>query len=136
MGAALVMVGMNKPQWGITIIKTGQYLFAAALMGFGILHYIYNNYIITLIPTWLPAKTFLSWLVMVAFFASAISLFIGKQVKLAMYLLSAMFFLWVLILHLPRALRENAEPEYTSLFVALGMSGMALLMKTVQKVDK
>jgi uncharacterized membrane protein len=136
LSGALVMTGMNKPGTGSTYIKTGQYLFAATLIGFGILHYIYNDYIITLIPAWLPAKTFLSWLVLIAFFAAAFSLILGKLVKLAMYLLSAMFFIWVIILHLPRALDKQAEPECTSLFVALAMSGMALIMYAAGKASK
>jgi hypothetical protein len=66
---------------------------------------------------------------MVAFFASAISFIIQKQVKLSGTLLGLMFFIWVLILHLPRVIANiHTEPEWTSLFVALAFSGIAVLI--------
>lgn len=120
----------------------GKYLFALCLFVFGIQHWLYAQYIATLIPTWIPQPLFWSYFVMVVFLAVALSILIQKLTNLAGLLLSLMFILWVLILHLPRAITKSTEPEYTSLFVALAMGGMALLIaampnkKPFQKIDK
>jgi uncharacterized membrane protein len=127
LSGALMIAGINRPNAGILLVRIGHCLLVATLIGFGILHYIYLTYITTLIPAWMPGKTILAWVVTIAFFAAALSLLIRKQVKLAMDLLSLMFFLWVLMLHLPRAIKIQIEPEWTSVFVALAMSGIAQL---------
>ncbi|MFT3822907.1 MAG: hypothetical protein QM731_03265 [Chitinophagaceae bacterium] len=129
---ALIITGINQSGGGALLIRTGHYVFALALAGFGILHYVYLNYITTLIPGWLPAKTFLAWLVMSAFFAAALSLLLKKFVQLSMSLMSVMFIIWVFILHLPRAVNAQMETEWTSLFVALAMSGIALLVSAAR----
>lgn len=104
----------------------GRWLFAGSLLIFAIQHYIYANYIATLIPAWIPARLFWSYFVGVAFAGTAISLIVNWQRKLATVLLGTMFLLWVVILHAPRvATHLQTEPEWTSLFVALAMSGIA-----------
>ena len=45
----------------------GRYLFLLALIVFGVQHYLYLNYITTLIPGWMPGHLFWAWLVMIAF---------------------------------------------------------------------
>jgi hypothetical protein len=65
----------------------------------------------------------------VAFLLTALSLTWKKKVQLSTTLLGIMFFLWVWGLHLPRALAApRAEPEWTSTFVALAMSGIAFTL--------
>jgi len=106
-----------------------KYLFLSALIVFGIQHYIYLKFITTLIPGWLPGHLFWAWVVMIAFFGAALSILINIKVRLTALLLSLMFLLWVVILHLPRAFGSmNSEPEWTSLFVALAMCGVSLLL--------
>ncbi|RFM29036.1 hypothetical protein [Deminuibacter soli] len=110
-------------------INVAVWLFAAAMLIFGVQHYMYATFIATLIPAWIPAKMFWSYLVMVAFFAAAISLFIRVQSRVAALLLSIMFLLWFVLLHIPRvAAQPRTETEWTSLFVVLGMGGIALLV--------
>lgn len=131
---ALLLAGIYQPNARLPLIPIATYGLAAMWIGFGILHWIYLTYLTTLVPAFLPGKTFFAWLVMFAFFAAGASLLIRKQVKLAMDLLSLMFFLWVLMLHLPRAIKIQLEPEWTSLFVALAMSGIAQLTYAATKV--
>jgi uncharacterized membrane protein len=110
----------------------GRYLFLSALIIFGIQHYMYLKFIATLIPVWLPFPMFWAVLVMVAFFAASISILINIKIRLTTWLLSLMFLLWVLILHIPRALSNmNSEPEWTSLFVALAMGGTSMLLASI-----
>lgn len=113
-----------KPLNGMATL--GQYLYAVALVVFAVLHIKYNDYIQTLIPTWMPGHVFLSYVVIAAFLLSAFSLFTGLKLMLASGLLGIMFLLWVLLLHAPRAVgKMTVEPEWSSLFVALAVCGAA-----------
>ncbi|GAB4038334.1 hypothetical protein [Spirosoma gilvum] len=107
----------------------GRYLLAAALLMFAILHGQYADYIATLIPAWIPATLFWAYFVGVAFGASALSFTLNRQISLSAGLLGLMFFGWVLVLHVPRvATKPHSEPEWTSLSVALMMSGICWLL--------
>jgi uncharacterized membrane protein len=107
----------------------GKYLFAVALLVFGVQHFMYAEFITTLIPAWIPAKIFLNYLIMIAFFGTAISLIINKLTNISTMLLGLMFLIWVLILHAPRVtIKPNIEAEWTSMFIALAMCGIAFML--------
>lgn len=129
MGGILILLSITSKDGGAKLIKTGTYLFSLGLLVFGVQHYMYAQFVANLIPAWIPARLFWDYLVMVAFFASAISFIIHKLSKLAGTLLGLMFLIWVLILHLPRVIASiHTEPEWTSLFVALAFSGISFLL--------
>ncbi len=122
-GALMLIRSANR-----AIFKIAKFLFVAALVVFGVQHCIYAGYVATLIPAWVPGHLFWTYVAMAGFFATAISLAINKFVRLSTSLLSVMFILWVLTLHIPRVLASSKiEPEWTSLFIAFAMSGIALL---------
>lgn len=107
----------------------GHYLFALSLFVFCIQHIMYFDYIQSLIPTWMPVRMVLDYVVVVAYLLCGISFVIGQRVGLAATWLGIMFFLWVLLLHAPRAIGKwNVETEWTSLFVALAVCGVAFSM--------
>ena len=118
-----------KPEWDRmmrTMNVISRYLLAVSLVIFGILHVQYFDYILTLIPSWIPAPVFWSCLVTAAFFLTALSLITRMKMSLATVLLGSMFLLWVLVLHFPRAISKlTIEPEWSSLFVALAFCGIA-----------
>ncbi|MBB6110057.1 hypothetical protein [Mucilaginibacter lappiensis] len=129
MGGTLILLGATSKDSGTKLIKTGTYLFSIGLLVFGVQHYMYAQFVANLIPAWIPARLFWDYLVMVAFFASAISFIIQRLTHLAGALLGLMFLIWVLILHLPRVIASiHTEPEWTSLFVALAFSGISFLI--------
>ena len=110
-------------------IAIGRLLFTVSLIVFGILHFLYAAFIATLIPTWIPGRLFWAYFVGVGFLATALSLLLRKQMTLATNLLGLMFLLWVVGLHAPRVVANpQIEPEWTSLFIALAMSGISFAM--------
>ncbi len=111
------------------LILIGSYVFAVSIFVFAVLHLKYLDFIVTLIPAWLPFRLLWAYVVMVAFFAASISLFFRVLVRLSTSLLALMFFIWFCILHIPRvAASLHSETEWTSLFVVLIFSGIALLI--------
>jgi hypothetical protein len=135
-------IGTKDRRWrrvtGIAALA-GIYLFALSLVVFAVLHIRYNAYILTLIPGWMPAPVFLSYLVIAGFLLASFSLFTNLRVPMASGLLGGMFLLWVLILHGPRVIGKwHVETEWASLFVALAVCGIAFSIyrrATVNHID-
>jgi uncharacterized membrane protein len=113
----------------------GKYLFAIAIIIFGIQHFMYEKFIISLVPLWIPFKIFWLYLVKAGFILTGISIIFNFQTKLGLILLGIMFLSWILILHGPRvAATPKIEPEWTSFFVALAMcSGCFILTSQTKK---
>ncbi|MEO6688844.1 MAG: hypothetical protein ABIS07_05280 [Dokdonella sp.] len=107
----------------------GRYLFGVSLPAFGILHFIYNDYVASVIPGWIPAHMFWAWFTGVAHFAAGVAILVNVKARLAATLAGVMYGCWVLILHVPRALAApNSRAEWTSLAVALSLTGAAWLV--------
>jgi len=122
-GAALVLAGAH------TSIKLGRVLFAVSLVVFGVQHFLYAHFIATLVPSWILGHLFWAYFVGIAFVAAALSIATQIKIDLAATWLGVMFLLWVVVLHLPRAAAAlHNGNEWTSLFVALEMSGGAFML--------
>jgi uncharacterized membrane protein YphA (DoxX/SURF4 family) len=107
------------------LLRYGIILFALSLFVFATQHFMYADFIATLVPAWIPFKLFWAYFIGVAFFLSSISLLTNIKTRLASALLGLMFLFWVIFLHLPRvAAATHIEPEKTSMFIALAMCGI------------
>ena len=126
---ALTLPPARSDSRGEGIVRAGSLFFAISLVIFGILHFMYADYIATLIPSWIPARLFWAYFVGVAFFATTISIVIKKKTYLATTLLGFMFFFWEISLHIPRVIASphNAD-EWTSAAIALAMSGSSFAL--------
>ncbi|GAB3325581.1 hypothetical protein GCM10027299_23880 [Larkinella ripae] len=135
-GGAIFLSGffLTASARGFHLASTGRWLFIASLIVFGIQHLMYADYIATLIPAWIPAPLGWAYFVGLAFFATALSLSIRRQSRFSATLLGLMFLLWVLLLHLPRVMvRFRTETEWTSLWIALAMGGIAFLFASAEE---
>jgi uncharacterized membrane protein YphA (DoxX/SURF4 family) len=122
-GAAWFLTGTPRGE------RLGRLCFAASLPGFGVLHFIYSDYVAYVIPAWIPAHTFWAYATGVAHVAAGASLATGVKARLAAPLLAAMFGGWVILLHIPRVAADLGKlPEWTSLFVCLAMFGASWLI--------
>ena len=132
-GASLVLMAQftssAHTQPGAWFQLAGRILFGGSLIVFGVQHVIYGAFVATLIPAWIPGRLFLAYFVGLAFFAAALAIVSGRVAALAATLLGTMFLSWVLVLHAPRvaAALHNGN-EWTSLFIALAMSGGAFIV--------
>ena len=131
--AALMIIAINHNYKFLSLIAC--ILFALTLVGFGILHWVYFDYILTLIPNWIPVKPFWGWVVLIAFSGAAISLLVAQWLRISMLLLNCMFLIWAIVLHIPRVVQLKAEPEWTSLFVAIAMAGIAQIAYSARKTS-
>jgi uncharacterized membrane protein len=107
----------------------GRVVFAIALVVFAAQHFLYVKFVATIVPAWIPARLFWSFFVGVAFIAAALAIVTTKMARTASVLLGTMFFIWVVILHMPRvAANPRDGNEVTSLLVALAMSGVSFIL--------
>jgi uncharacterized membrane protein len=127
-GAAAVLALPDAP-------ALGRICYAASLPVFGIQHFLYRDYVASVIPDWIPGHMFWALATGVAEIAAGASLLAQVKHRLAAPLLALMFAIFVVVVHVPRALAAaNHGPEWTSLFVAAAMCGSALVIAGRQLV--
>jgi uncharacterized membrane protein YphA (DoxX/SURF4 family) len=113
------------------LIPLGSIFFAIMLIIFGIDHFLYYQFVQTLVPVWIPFPLFWTYFAAIALIGSGISFIFRIKIKLVGILTAIMLFLWLIILHIPRAIAmpEAANGnELTSVFEALAFSGVALVI--------
>lgn len=79
----------------------GRIFVAAPLAVFGTEHLVSAHAIMQIVPGWMPLRLFWAYFVGFALIAAAISLLVNKLTRLTATLLAIMFFLFVLLIHLP-----------------------------------
>jgi uncharacterized membrane protein len=138
MGGAFVLARIETPD-GLRFEPTdkvlshlavfGRVAFATALVVFAVQHFLYAKFVATIVPAWIPTRLFWVYFVGVAFIAAALAIVTRRMARTASILLGAMFFIWVVILHVPRvAANPRNGNEVTSLLVALAMSGVSFIL--------
>ncbi|MFI4959111.1 MAG: hypothetical protein ACHP7C_08115 [Lysobacterales bacterium] len=112
------------------LADTGRYGFGISLPVFGALHFIYWQYVASVIPGWIPGSpVFWVYFTGCAHIAAGLAILSGVQARLAATMLGIMFGSWVLIVHVPRVLASpHDQSEWTSLCVAIALCGGAWLM--------
>jgi uncharacterized membrane protein len=95
----------------------------------GVQHFIYTQFVATLVPQWIPYPVFWARFAGVALLAGGAGLLVTRTARLAAALSGVMIFLWVVLLHVPRAMAAppaQTRNEWTAVFEALAFSGIAL----------
>jgi hypothetical protein len=111
------------------LAAVGRYMVAASLVVFAVQHFMYAGFVAGLVTPWIPWHLFWAYFTGIAFVAAALAIAANRMVRLAGGLLGTMFLLWVLVLHAPRvAGAPRNGNEVTSLFIALAMSGVGLIL--------
>jgi len=107
----------------------GRIFVAISLVVFGVQHFIDGGFVAGLVPAWMPGRVFWAYFVGVAFFAAAAGMLYKIMARPAATMLGVMFFLFVLLLHIPRIVGNSSDGnEWTSGFVALAMCGGAWVL--------
>lgn len=107
-------------------VTAGRVCFALCLPAFGLSHFLYAEPAAALLPAWMPAAIFLTYLTGAGHVAAGLSLASGILMRLAAPLLCAMLASFVLLLHLPRVLANPASRyEWTMILVSLALNGAA-----------
>ena len=111
-----------------TFIVIARYCMGVFLVICGIEHFIFVEFVKTLVPEWIPGNVFLTYFTGVALVAGGLGLFIRQTAFLAALLTGMMIFIWFAILHLPRAIVMDNQNEWTAATEALTFSGIAFVI--------
>jgi uncharacterized membrane protein YphA (DoxX/SURF4 family) len=114
------------------LIPLGRIFFCLMLIVFGIDHFLYADFVKTLVPTWMPGGLFWTYFAAVALIGSGVAILFRIKTRLAALLLATMLFLWFAILHIPRGITfpyvEDNGNEVTSVLQCFGFGGVALII--------
>jgi uncharacterized membrane protein len=112
------------------IMPFGRMFFAIPLAVFASEHFTITPTIAALVPRWIPAHVFWTYLVGTGFFCAAISITVLVQARLAATLVGMTFFMFVLTMDLPAAAVANPHNRFFWALAAreLAFSGGALAL--------
>jgi uncharacterized membrane protein YphA (DoxX/SURF4 family) len=112
-------------------LSLGRWCLGAWLILGGIQHFQYTDIVATMIPAWIPGPYFWAYFAGSALIAGGAGLLLPQSARLAGALAGSMLSLWVIILHIPRAV-VAADPqrrnEWTAVFEALAFAGIAFVL--------
>jgi uncharacterized membrane protein len=121
----------------ITSKSLGLIFVATSLVVFGVQHFIYGGFVATLVPAFMPGRLFWAYFVGVAFVAAAIGILTRMLGRAAATMLGVMFFLFVVLLHIPRIIGKSSDgSEWTSGFMALAMCGGAWILASAAPLEE
>ena len=112
------------------VARIARPLFGLSLMVFGTSEFVYAGFTASLVPAWLPpSPLFWTWLTGAAQIAAGLAIVTGVRARLAAILLTAMYLVFGLIVHLPRVI---ADPSGAGVWgengVNLVLAGAAWLL--------
>jgi uncharacterized membrane protein len=111
------------------LIVVGRVFFAAFLILGGIQHFIWAQFVKTMVPAWIPGPVFWTYFAGVALIAGGMGIVLPQTTRLAARWTGLMIFLWVILLHIPRAVANlHDSNETTAVFEALAFSGIAFVL--------
>jgi uncharacterized membrane protein len=128
----------NEPTWWEKIQSLipekltllGRLFFAVAIIGLGIEHFIFQDFMIGRAPAWpesVPGGVIWAYLTGIGFIAVSISIISGKKARYASFLAAVLIFLWALLRHIPIVAGDSLlSPSWTSAGKALVFFGGAL----------
>lgn len=95
----------------------------------GVQHFVYADFVARLVPAWIPGARFWVYFTGVALIAGGVGIVLPKTQRLAATMSGIMIFLWVVLLHIPRALADlHIAGETSGIFEALALSGVAFIL--------
>jgi len=89
------------------VATVARILFALCLLVFAFLHFTKAEGMAHMVPAFLPGDAIWVYISAIALALAAVAFIINQKVKLAGYLLGAMFLIFVLTIHLPHAINSG-----------------------------
>src|SRR5262249_43194653 len=115
-------------------IPLGPIFFSITMVAFGIDHFLYPDFVATLVPDWIPGHVFWTYFAGVALIGAGLAIIFRVKLALVSLLLGIMIFIWFIILHIPRGIADphgDKGNEITSVFEALAFSGIAFIISAI-----
>lgn len=115
-------------------ILLGRFCLGTFMVICGVQHFLFDQFVQTLVPSWIPGALFWTYFAGVALIAGGLGLMIKKTAPLAAKLSGIMVLIWFAILHVPRGFEINNANEWTSVVESFAVSGIAFVIS--RKVER
>ncbi len=129
---ASTLPGERSPQTDGRFTSFGCLAMGITCVVFGVDHFLYVQFVASLVPAWVPGHAFWTYFCGAALIAAGAGMMLRIRARLAAGMLAAMIFAWLLMLHIPRAIAQDYGSdmgnEWTSVFEALAFSGIAIVL--------
>ena len=120
-----VLVGGRGEKWP----WVAPVLFGIFFLICGWAHFQYSGFVDSMVPAWIPpGQRFWTYFTAVALLAGGVGVILPPTRWLAGILSGVMIFLWLLVLHIPLALKQHNAFELAGVFEALALTGVAGLI--------
>jgi len=106
-------------------------MFGVMLAIFGLDHFLYPQIVASLVPAWVGAQMFWTYFAGIALIAGGIGIMVPRVARIAALMTGVMIFLWVPMIHLPRAIADpytNVGNAWAGVWEATAFSGMAFML--------
>lgn len=118
------------------MLRVARMLAGASAIVFGFAHFNYIDFTASMVPAWIPAKTFWAWATGAGHLAAGLALVSGIQSRLAAGCEAAMMGSFVVLLHLPRVVAApDQHVEWIMLGVSTMLTGAALLVRKYATIE-
>ncbi len=126
-GMVAVAAADGRRMSGLLATLTGlaPYVLAAFFLLAGVQHFMFTDFVSTLVPPFIPAPHFWTYFAGVALLAAGLGLCTPRFRLLAAVCSAAMVFSWVFLVHVPLVFALGRE-EWMGVVEALGISGVCL----------
>jgi uncharacterized membrane protein len=123
-GGALVVGGRGEKWPWLAPVLLGLFLLIC-----GAQHFVYAGFVDGLVPAWIPpGQRFWTLFCAVALLAGGLGVILPRTRRVAGLWAGVMIFLWVFLVHLPRAVELKNAFELAGVFEALALAGTAWLV--------
>jgi uncharacterized membrane protein YphA (DoxX/SURF4 family) len=113
-----------------TLLLIARVVAGASAMVFSFAHFNYIDFTASMVPGWIPFKTFWAWATGAGHLAAGLALVSGVRARLAAGCEAAMMGSFVVLLHLPRVIAApDQHVEWIMLGVSSMLTGAALLVR-------
>jgi uncharacterized membrane protein YphA (DoxX/SURF4 family) len=117
--------------WIAQLTPAGKFFYCTTIVIFGITHFLYAKHLVALVPSWAPNPLFWTYFAGAALIGAGSAIMLGIKRRKTAFLLGAMIFSWIVLLHAPKALAQPAANEgqpVKSLLAAMAYSGTAFVI--------
>jgi len=123
-GGALLLGGRGEKRAWIASVFLGLFFLIC-----GWAHFQYSGFVDNMVPAWIPPnQRFWTYFSAVALLAGGVGVMFPQTRRLAAILSGVMIFMWVLVLHIPLALKMRNAFELAGVFEALALTGVCWLV--------
>lgn len=133
---ALALLAAHAGSWRGRVSLAARLLAGASAVVFGFAHFNYIDFTASMVPGWMPFKTFWAWATGAGHLLAGLALLSGVRARLAATCEAGMMASFVLLLHLPRVIAApDQHVEWVMLGVSTLLTGAALLVRKYATIE-